>query len=53
MFNGLVFLSLSARISDLAGRMGRVEDRLDNVLGALNELEKRLTKVEIKLGIQP
>jgi len=34
-------------------RMNRIEDRVEHVIGAINELDKRLTKVEIKLGIQP
>lgn len=37
----------------LNGRMTRIEDRLDNVIGALNELDKRVTKIEVKLGIEP
>jgi hypothetical protein len=35
------------------GRMNRIEDRLDRVMEAITEFDKRLTKVEIKLGIQP
>lgn len=37
----------------LNGRMGRIEERLDRVMESMTELDKRLTKVEIKLGIQP
>ena len=37
----------------LNGRMTRIEERLDRVMGSINELVKRLTRVEIKLGIQP
>lgn len=40
-----LFTSLSTRIQ-------RIEDRLDSLTGAVNELDKRLTRVEIKLGIQ-
>jgi replication fork clamp-binding protein CrfC len=35
------------------GRMNRIEDRLDRVMESITELDKRLTKVEIKLGIEP
>ena len=35
------------------GRMSRIEERLDRVMESIMELDKRLTKVEIKLGIQP
>ncbi len=41
-----LFTSLSARIQ-------RLEERVDMLVGAVNELDKRLTRVEIKLGIQP
>ena len=37
----------------LNGRMTRIEERLDRVMESINELVKRLTRVEIKLGIQP
>ena len=39
--------------TDLSGRIQRLAERMDNMVGAINELDKRLTKVEIKLGIQP
>lgn len=60
-FNALVttlaFTLLSSRVGDLAARVSRLEDRFDdrmnNVIGALNELDKRVTKIEIKLGIEP
>ena len=35
----------------LNGRMTRIEERLDRVVESINELAKRLTRVEIKLGI--
>jgi hypothetical protein len=34
------------------GRMNRIEERLDRVMEAIPDLDKRLTKVELKLGIQ-
>jgi len=37
----------------LGQRILAVEQRLNDLTGAINELDKRLTKVEIKLGIQP
>ena len=35
----------------LNGRITRIEERLDRVVESINELAKRLTRVEIKLGI--
>jgi hypothetical protein len=35
------------------GRLQGLEEKMDHLVGAINELDKRLTKVEIKLGIQP
>lgn len=35
------------------GRMNRIEERLDRVMESITELDRRLTRVEIKLGIQP
>jgi hypothetical protein len=35
------------------GRMNRIEERLDRVMEAIPDLDKRLAKVELKLGIQP
>jgi hypothetical protein len=32
------------------GRMNRIEERLDRLVEAITELDKRLTKVELKLG---
>jgi len=37
----------------LSGRMTRIEERLDRVMEFISQLAKRLTRVEIKLGIQP
>ena len=58
------FASIDARFSSLDARMlalesrvtafqDRVNQRFDDLTGAINELDKRLTKVEIKLGIEP
>jgi len=33
--------------------MTRIEDRLDNVMGALNSLDRRVVLIEVKLGITP
>lgn len=38
--------------SDLSRRISRVEERIDQMIGAINDLDKRLTRVEIKLKIQ-
>jgi hypothetical protein len=38
--------------TNLSNRIERLETRLDLLVGAINELDKRLTRVEIKLGIQ-
>jgi len=37
--------------TDLSSRIQRLAERMDNMVGAINELDKRLTRVEIKLGI--
>ena len=50
MVNLGVMLTLFA---DLSRRITRVDQRMDELTGAVNELDKRLTRVEIKLGIQP
>lgn len=50
IMNLAVMLTL---FTSLSSRLQRVEDRLDSLVGAVNELDKRLTRVEIKLGIQP
>jgi hypothetical protein len=39
--------------TDLSGRIQRLSERVDCLVGAINELDRRLTRVEIKLGIQP
>jgi hypothetical protein len=49
LINLAVILTL---FTTLSSRIQRVEDRLDSLIGAVNELDKRLTRVEIKLGIQ-
>jgi type II secretory pathway component PulJ len=50
LMNMAVMLTL---FTNLSNRIQRIEQRLDDLTGAINELDKRLTKVEIKLGIQP
>ena len=50
MVNLGVMLTLFA---DLSRRITRVDQRMDELTGAVNELDKRLTRVGIKLGIQP
>jgi hypothetical protein len=37
----------------ISGRMTRIEDRLDNVMGALRALDRRVILIEVKLGITP
>jgi hypothetical protein len=39
--------------STMSARLLRIEDRLDNVIGALNALDKRVTVIEVRLGIAP
>jgi len=39
--------------SDLSRRISRLAQRIDELTGAVNDLDKRMTRVEIKLGIQP
>jgi hypothetical protein len=39
--------------TNLSSRIQGVEQRLIDLTGAINDLDKRLIKVEIKLGIQP
>jgi hypothetical protein len=39
--------------TSLDQRMLRIEQRIDDLTGAVNDLDKRLIKVEIKLGIIP
>jgi hypothetical protein len=40
-------------LNTLNGRVTRIENRIDDLVGAINELDKRLTRVEVKIGIQP
>jgi hypothetical protein len=37
----------------ISGRMTRIEDGLDNVMGALSALDRRVILIEVKLGITP
>jgi hypothetical protein len=46
----VLFTDLSRRISSLEERLCI---RIDALTGAVNELDKRLTRVEIKLNLQP
>jgi hypothetical protein len=50
LMNMAVMLAL---FTNLSNWIQRIEQRLDDLTGAIYELDKRLTKVEIKLGIQP
>ena len=45
-----LFLHLGQRILAVEQRLN---ERLNDLTGAINALDKRLTRVEIKLGIQP
>jgi hypothetical protein len=45
-----LFLHLGSRIQAIEERLTR---SIDSLTGAINDLYKRLLKVEIKLGIQP
>ncbi len=38
--------------ASIDGRLLAVDQRMHDLTGAVNELDKRLTRVEIKLGIQ-
>jgi hypothetical protein len=53
LFNAGLIGILVVYVNSLGTRLHRVEDKLDGLVGAINELAKRLTRVEIKLGIQP
>ena len=46
----VLFTDLSRRISTMDERLS---GRIDVLVGVINELDRRLTRVEIKLGIQP
>jgi hypothetical protein len=52
-----MFTDLSRRIGSLEDKISRISDqlseRIDQLTGAVNDLDKRLIKVEIKLNIQP
>jgi hypothetical protein len=45
-----LFLHLGSRIQTLEQTLGA---DIKNLTGAINELDKRVTRIEIKLGIQP
>jgi hypothetical protein len=42
-----------ALFTHLSGEIRHLSGRVDNLIGAVNDLDKRLTKVEIKVGVQP
>jgi len=46
----VLFTYLGARIESLSQSLS---GRIDALTGAVNDLDKRLTRVEVKLGIQP
>ncbi len=46
----VLFTYLGGRIEALSKQLS---ERIDALTGAVNDLDKRLTRVEIKLGIQP
>lgn len=46
----VLFTSVNSRIQALDDRLTR---SIDNLTGAINDLDKRVIKVEIKLGIHP
>ena len=52
-----MFTDLSRRIGSLEDKIGGISahlsERIDQLTGAVNDLDKRLIKVEIKLDIQP
>ena len=49
----LLFLYVNSHVTALREDIRRLSDRIDNLTGAVNDLDKRLTRVEVKLGIQP
>lgn len=49
---GMIGLTVAKFIS-LSNRLHRIEELLDLLAGAINEMNKRITRVEIKLGLQP
>jgi hypothetical protein len=52
----LALLNLGVMLTlftDLSRRVTRIDDRIDQLTGAVNDLDKRVIKIEIKLGIQP
>ena len=44
---------LGKRLDDVVARILALERDMKDLTGAVNDLDKRLIKVEIKLGIQP
>jgi hypothetical protein len=56
---GSVLVAITALLLNYRGfasidsRLLAMDQRIHDLTGAVNELDKRLTRVEIKLGIQP
>jgi len=48
-----MFTVIAIFVHTIGSRLSRVEDRLDNSIGAVSEVDKRVTRIELKLGIQP
>ncbi len=44
---------LNARLSDLKADVNILSGRVDTLIGAVNDLDKRVTRVEDKLAIRP
>ena len=53
LFNAGLMAMLMVHVNSLTRRIEHLETRVDILIGAINDLDKRLTRVEIKLGIQP
>jgi hypothetical protein len=53
LLNYCGFSSLENRMAGIEQRISGLDQRVYDLTGAVNGLDKRLTKVEIKLGIQP
>ena len=47
------FLNNNSRISDLKAGILHLNGRIDHLIGAFNEVDKRLTVVETRLKIEP
>jgi len=47
------FAGLNPRFSDLKSNVNILSGRVDTLIGAVNDLDKRVTRIEDKLGIRP